>query len=121
VRRQPFDRIADPQQRAAGKREDQLGIGAEKFGVAVVVAIAGAVLLFARVVAPGAVVVAGMVIGRDPLAHTSFSLRRAARTSSSVVSRRSYSTRTDPLVLALACTTPGNAHSASLTVRARRS
>src|SRR3546814_16874658 len=39
---QPFDRIADPQQRAAGKREDQLGIGAEKFGVAMVVTIAGA-------------------------------------------------------------------------------
>src|SRR3546814_4504934 len=51
------------------KREDQLGIGAEKFGVAMVVTIAGAVLLFARVVAPGAVVVAGMVIGGDPLAN----------------------------------------------------
>jgi hypothetical protein len=84
-----------------------------------VVAIAGAVLLFARAVAPGAVVVAGMFIGSDPLALT-FSLRSAAR-SSSVVSRRSYSTRTDPLVLALAWTTPGKAHSASLTVRARRS
>jgi hypothetical protein len=62
-----------------------------------------------------------MFIGSDPLAHLTFSLRSAARTSSSVVSRRSYSTRTDPLVLALAWTTPGKAHSASLTVRARRS
>src|SRR3546814_18652110 len=72
----PFDRIADPQQRAAGKREDQLGIGAEKFGVAMVVTIAGAVLLFARVVAPGAVVVAGMVIGGDPLANTHLQLAK---------------------------------------------
>ncbi|NCV22808.1 MAG: hypothetical protein EBV45_12820, partial [Chloroflexi bacterium] len=29
--------VADPQQRATGEREDQLGIGAEKFGVAMVV------------------------------------------------------------------------------------
>src|SRR3546814_20799556 len=66
---QPFDRIADPQQRAAGKREDQLGIGAEQFGVAMVVTISEAVLLFARVVAPGAVVVARVVQGGGPLAN----------------------------------------------------
>src|SRR3546814_19370786 len=75
---QPFDRIADPQQRAAGKREDQLGIGAEKFGVAMVVTIDGAVLLFARVVAPGAVVVAGMVIGGDPLANPHLQLSKSS-------------------------------------------
>ena len=75
---QPFDRIADPQQRAAGKREDQLGIGAEKFGVAMVVTIAGAVLLFACVVAPGAVVVAGVVIGGDPLANPHLQLAKSS-------------------------------------------
>ena len=41
-----------------------------------VVAIAGAVLLFARAVAPGAVVVAGMFIGSDPLAHPHLQLAK---------------------------------------------
>src|SRR3546814_14542294 len=59
-------------------REDQLGIGAEKFGVAMVVTIAGAVPLFARVVAPGPVVVAGMVIGGDPLANPHLQLARSS-------------------------------------------
>src|SRR3546814_4998431 len=63
------------------KREDQLGIGAEKFGVAMVVTIAGAVLLFARVVAPGAVVVAGMVIGGDPLANPHLQLAKSSARS----------------------------------------
>src|SRR3546814_303961 len=58
--------------------QDQLGIGAEKFGVAMVVTIAGAVLLFARVVAPGAVVVAGMVIGGDPLANPHLQLAKSS-------------------------------------------
>src|SRR3546814_6057195 len=40
ARHQLFDREADRQQRAAGEREDQLGIGAEKIGMGVIVAIA---------------------------------------------------------------------------------
>src|SRR3546814_4110750 len=75
---QPFDRIADPQQRAAGKREDKLGIGAAKFGVAMVVTIAGAVLLFARVVAPRALVLAGMVLGGNPLANPHLQLAKSS-------------------------------------------
>src|SRR3546814_11099008 len=46
--------------------------------VAMVVTIAGAVLLFARVVAPGAVVVAGMVIGGDPLANPHLQLAQSS-------------------------------------------
>src|SRR3546814_20621166 len=53
-------------------------MGAEKLGVAMVVTIAGAVLLFARVVPPGAVVVAGLVIGGDPLANPHLQLAKSS-------------------------------------------
>ena len=75
---QPSDRIADPQHRAAGEREDQLGIGAEEFGVAMVVAITRAVLLFARIAAHGAVIVAGMFVGSDPLGNPHLQLAKCS-------------------------------------------
>src|SRR3546814_7691994 len=63
ARHQLFDREADRQQRAAGEREDQLGIGAEKIGMGVIVAIARSVLFCAFGMAARPVIVPGMVAG----------------------------------------------------------
>ena len=73
---QLLDREPDPQQRAAGEREDQLGIGTKKFGMAMVVTIVGAVLLFFRAVASWAVVMVGMFVCRDAFAHTDLQLAK---------------------------------------------
>src|SRR3546814_9217105 len=63
ARHQLFDREADRQQRDAGEREDQLGIGAEKIGMGVIVAIARSVLFCAFGMAARPVIVPGMVAG----------------------------------------------------------
>src|SRR3546814_14472307 len=70
--------MAEPKQGGAGKREEQRVMWVDRVGVAMVVTIAGAVLLFARVGAPGAVVVAGMVIGGDPLANPHLQLAKSS-------------------------------------------
>jgi hypothetical protein len=73
---QLLDRVANSQQRAASERKDQLGVGTKKIGMAMVVTVARTVFLLARPVPTGTMVMAGMVVGGDPLAHPDLQLAK---------------------------------------------